>query len=88
MSERAIDISAAARLACLGLRQMGFLGMRCSSAVTCGFGDKIEQGRRAIRLHFSVSRCVAARQANPNNTDGAEYLASLDAVNDRGTIRC
>jgi hypothetical protein len=53
--------------------------------VTSGFGDKIEQGRRAIRLHFSVSGCVAARYLNPNNTD---YLASLDAVNDGATIRC
>jgi iron complex outermembrane recepter protein len=25
---------------------------------------------------------------NPNNTDNAKYLASLDAVNDGGTIRC
>jgi iron complex outermembrane recepter protein len=25
---------------------------------------------------------------NPNNTDNAKYLASLDAVNDNGTIRC
>jgi iron complex outermembrane recepter protein len=25
---------------------------------------------------------------NPNNTDNARYLASLDAVNDGGTIRC
>jgi len=53
--------------------------------VTWGYGDKIEQGRRAIRLHFSVSRCVAVRYVNPNNT---EYLASLDAINGGGTIRC
>ncbi len=26
--------------------------------------------------------------SNPNNTDNAKYLASLDAVNDNGTIRC
>ena len=25
---------------------------------------------------------------NPNNTDNAKYLASLDAVLDGGTIRC
>ena len=25
---------------------------------------------------------------NPNNTDNAKYLASLDAVNDGGTIKC
>ena len=25
---------------------------------------------------------------NPNNTDNAKYLASLDAVNDAGTIKC
>jgi iron complex outermembrane receptor protein len=28
------------------------------------------------------------RVTNPNNTDNAKYLASLDAVNDGGTIRC
>jgi hypothetical protein len=31
-------------------------------------GAKIEQGRRAIRLHFAVSGCVAAHYVNPNNT--------------------
>ncbi|HEX6636054.1 MAG TPA: TonB-dependent receptor [Steroidobacteraceae bacterium] len=28
------------------------------------------------------------RVTNPNNTDNAKYLASLDAVNDGGTIKC
>ena len=29
-----------------------------------------------------------ASVTNPNNTDNAKYLASLDAVSDAGTIKC
>jgi len=39
-----------------------------------GFGDKIKQGRRAIRLHFSVSGCVAAQYVHPNNTELANCI--------------
>jgi hypothetical protein len=46
-----------------------------------GVGEKIEQGRRAIRLHVAVSDCVAAHYANPNNTQLANLYPGCVLTN-------
>ena len=61
---------------------------RRSEAVECGNRHHRRVRRTSTwEVYYNHSNSELT-VTNPNNTDNAKYLASLDAVNDGGTIRC
>ena len=66
----------------------GCIARWATKAVECGDGRHRRGGRFHLGSVLQPQHQRADSVTNPNNTDNAKYLASLDAVSDAGTIKC